>query len=551
MPLPPVPPISDVVLFRDGSAYVAREIAVAPGAKFVKFRLPAAVQDGTLWFEATDGIKVDNLRTRLTEVEEPIKKKVTTVTEILLGNIGKVVTLTSPGTDGKSVRVDQGQLLSVAGANVTLKTAKGTLRSINLGVIQEVDTKGLAMDRVGTAKQPVVEQILVLSAVRAGKVRVLTVEKGPRWVPSYRLNLTNLNAGTLTCKYTLASSGGSFVASRVRALDGQPAWPANPPVDLAVGAGGVDAYAGGINSQRSFFDSIGIPKDPFDELIAKFYAYRQARQMMDGAQAYGYQGMYQGGMGGGGFGGGSGGAGGPGGIRAVFADPSTNAMLMEAGSPALRGRLLDLTTFDLGRISLANNERLTRDAFTDKVSIKRLYRSTGPLDQIAAYRRPEDNQIRGMESILRLQNAGKNSWISGQVFVDSQGLPMAQTPLPFTRSGGDGDLILGNAQDLVPTFDITEIKRDTRRYPSDNNNWIDRTVVRYRVTVRLLNPREDGIDIEISPLVYGKVLEAGPFTFKLAGSVSSPYNQDSQLSVRATVEPGKEFVATFEYERVL
>src|SRR5271170_3331389 len=90
------------------------------------------------------------------------------------------------------------------------------------------------------------------------------------------------------------------------------------------------------------------------------------------------------------------------------------------------------------------------------------------------------------------------------VFLQTDGVPLAQVPMPFTASGQEANLVLGSAEDLLHHIDVREVERQ----PVVNPRIVNSVSVLNEATIEATNTRTDPVDVELDFEVAGALVDS-------------------------------------------
>ncbi|MDR3690133.1 MAG: hypothetical protein P4L46_12185 [Fimbriimonas sp.] len=509
------PRVTEIAVFKPGLVFVQREASVPAGLH--QFRLNSVPQalDGTLWVDSPDGAKVSELRTTIDMRAPAGKRASTTIPDLLATSIGRTIIVQIRNAALKtSVETIKGKLLNFDGQNTaTLQLPNGHLRSFSVYEAFDIGTEDLPKET--TRYRPRVDLRFRIDATGPSHVRISSLELGAAWVANYRLKLNGEN-GRLESAAQLGLGSLSLSGAHVRLVTGVPNLDSKAKLDLATGSSSLLNYLNnspGRLSQES--------RDPF-EVAEKFLSQPN--------------GQYAGG--GGGLAGGAGLVGQS--IDFISYDPSDNSLVVRNGddAPAFlaraiqASRLEDLHIYDFNRVSLQAGGRITRVLSSHDVPLHTLYRwNVGPNTEF--------------ERVLRLHNGDKAGWPSGMVFLQSDGIPLAQVPMPFTAPGQDANLVLGTAEDLLHHVEVHEISRlpANPRTP----NWVE---VLSDTTIDVTNTRTEPVEMELSESITGEVEDSADASVKKVAT-SDVLNASSILTWRLDLAPGQKKSWVVKYRTVM
>lgn len=239
--VPAKPTIAAVALFKNGFAVVARQVEMtSTQAKITD--LPTSSL-GTLWVIGQDGLKVQEVVYEMAEAKA--KQPAASLDEMLQANLGKAVQLYLADKQSLS-----GKLVSASGTIVVLETEGGT---VGLAKAQVVGVSGMGLEGRVDRTQP--ERALRIKTDRAGKIVLLSLERGATWVPSYAVDVTDAKKLRIVGKATILNDLDDFAGIEARLITGFPNVPYAGVRDPLVSGASVDqflqAFGGGFGGQAA------------------------------------------------------------------------------------------------------------------------------------------------------------------------------------------------------------------------------------------------------------------------------------------------------------
>lgn len=487
-------PVREVSVFKDGHAFVVHRGTVAVDARgnVVLRHLPAPVM-GTFWAGATDEgvglaavtasqgrVRVERTALSLKELVDANPGAEVLVTEIPPANRDPVpyeaTILPAPVQSSEELESlappGDGPKLPVASDLVFLKTDAGT-RVLPLSRIQDITFRAGPAAKVGREE---FRSTLTLSMIRRGAedggaplpageagVGLMYVQRGLRWIPSYRVELDGKGQARVWLQATLVND--------LVDLD-------DVTCNLVVG---VPTFA-----LEGSADPIGLEQ----------VAARLARAVdLDNGNRFGnfysnsMMSQVAGGAGGG-------------------AAPAPEA---DAGG-ANGEKTEDLYVFRLEHVSLKKGERMVVPVSVGSLPYRDFFKLEIPLTPPAEFVQQLDPR-QGAEfarlmaapkavHTIRLSNTGKAPLTTAPALVMRDGRVLAQGMLSYTSPGAEADLAVTTAIDIR----VLKEERETRRVPNAQN-WNGEQLARLELTggLTLKNLRGQPVDIEVVRHVFGAV----------------------------------------------
>lgn len=463
-------PVRVVTVFKDGHAYVVRDVALPAdaGGRVVLDELPAPVL-GTFWPFASDGAQL----VAATSGRSPVSATVTAMDfrQIARANVGKdVVVVTSTGGRERDTERIEGKLLSVPsrqdvpapsdGELLVLQTATGT-RVLALGSVRDLEVRG---EYTSTIRSEEAKERLELRVQGGGpnaRVGVMYVQKGLRWIPAYRLDLDGQGGATVQFEATLVND--------LVDLDGA-------TVNLVV----------------------GVPKFEFEGLVDPIALQREAAQVA--GQMYPTQQLSQisnalsnslrtQGMGG-----------------YVPAQPDAAAdPSVQDGSAAE-----DLFVFPVRSVTLKKGERMVlpiasfplryRDVhkleipFAPPMEVRQNLQSDRVIELARQLAAPK------VRHVLRLQNDSQAPLTTAPALVLSKGRVLAQGRMTYTPKGAAVDLEINAAIDVRVDTEEHETQRDPGPVRLGNEHY---GKVQLAGSIVLTNGKSVPVELEVSRRALG------------------------------------------------
>jgi len=497
LPVEAILPVSEVSVFKDGHAFVVHRGGVAVDARgnVVLRHLPAPVL-GTFWAGATDdGVGVASVTASQGRVR--VERTALSLKELVDANPGAEVIVTEippahrdpvpfeatilPAPVQSSEELESlappgdGPKLPVTSDLVFLRTAAGT-RVLPLSRIQDITFRAQPDAKLGREE---FRSTLTLRMIRRGAgdgvaplaegeagVGLMYVQRGLRWIPSYRVELDGKGQARVWLQATVVNDLIDLDDVTCNLVVGVPTFAL---------AGSADPI-GLEQAAAKLAQAIDLRND---NRFGNFYANSMMSQVA-------------GGVGGG-------------------AAPAPADSEDEAGGEKME----DLYVFRLEHVSLKKGERMVvpvsvgplpyRDFFKLEIPfmppaelVQRLDpRQGAELARLAA-------QPKAVHTI-RLSNTGKAPLTTAPALVMRDGRVLAQGMLTYTSPGAEADLAVTTAVDIR----VTKDERETGRIPNAQN-WNGEQLARLDLTgsVKLKNLRGQPVDIEVVRHVLGNVGEA-------------------------------------------
>jgi hypothetical protein len=285
---------------------------------------------------------------------------------------------------------------------------------------------------------------------------------------------------------------------------------------LAAGFGSLDAYLH--NRQDSFGPSRPGMADPYDLFASMLQQMRLdlARYTLSLYSGYPYYGNFGGGFGGGGS-------------MGITMDGrygqqgyDKSGQLLPTDPSVYRSE--SLYAYPIGPTTLQPGDRLTKLLFEQHSHYKTIYRWNGFVDS-------------AVEEFLRIHNDAKAPWTGGTVMIAKEGIPLAQTAMPFTATGHDADLPLGNAPDVLTDKDVQEIKAEP--VPPTKPDYTVRRRITEETKMAVQNTKDEPITVEVVLTLPGDVVTTGAKIDKLPRKYTD-INARSKMTWTLQLGPGEQ-----------
>ena len=461
-------PVVEATVFKDGHAYLVRETSLSPEAqgRVVLEQLPVPVL-GTFWPYAAGGGKLVCAkagRDEITELQQALDLR-----QIARANVGKDVVV----VDQQKERIE-GKLLAVplrkaeAGATegelLLVGTATGT-RAVQLSLVRDLEIKGEFQSQLAV---PRLREQLTLTVEGGGagaKVGVMYVQRGLRWIPSYRFDIDGAGKAQVQMEASLV----------------------NDLIDL---------------EQATVNLVIGVPKFEFQGLVDPISLQQEIAQVA--AQTPGTS------------------------MSNLLSNSlmTQSALGYEAGGradaqqpqPAVEGGASneDLFVFTLKDITLKKGERLVLPIASFELGYRDVYTLDVPFAPPMEIREGlQSNRVLELAQqlaapkvmhVLRFKNTSAAPLTTAPALVLSKGRVLAQGRLRYAPLGVETDLEINAAIDVCVDSDEHETGRTAEavKLGGEKYNRID-----LAGTIGLRNEKREPVDLEVSRRVLGIVDTVG------------------------------------------
>lgn len=466
-------PVREVTAFKDGHAYVVRDMALPPGGngEIVLDELPAPVL-GTFWPFATGDARLVAAKSgrHVVTVEAPaidlrqmaranVGKNITIVNLDKERIVGQLVAVPVPPAKTAPPALPYASEPPTPAETLVVMTATGT-RVVPIGQVRDLEIQGEFATNVPREEQRERLTLTVAGGGAGARVGVMYVQKGLRWIPAYRLDLDGAGKAAVQLEATLVNDLIDLERATVNLVVGVPKFEFEGLVDP-------------ISLQDEMAQVAGAARGQLD--------FRNALANSIQTQSAGYR---------------TDGAGEP----------------MPAGGDA--GATEDLFVFTVRDVTLRRGERLVlpirsfaltyRDvyrldvAFAPPVDVRQSLKSERLLELARQLAAPKARHV------LRLQNGSDAPLTTAPALVLAQGQVLAQSRLTYTSKGREVDLEINPALDVRVETEEHELRRDPGPFRLGTDNYA-RVDVAGAITI--WNGKPEPVRIEVTRRVLGRADE--------------------------------------------
>ncbi|MDB6123411.1 MAG: hypothetical protein JWQ71_2404 [Pedosphaera sp.] len=244
-------PVKEITVFKDGHAFVAQEGAMPVNAKgnVLMNYLPAPVV-GTFWPYAADkSAKLTGVTASQRRIS--VERTALNLRELLEANIGAEAIITEKNTNKYAATImgiptrsseelestsppNSGEKLPESGNLILLKTSDG-VKAVNIDQIQDVTFK--QMNKSAAAKEEF-RNLLTLKLdwgkrqpASSANVGLLYLQKGVRWIPSYKVSLDGNGNAFIKLQATLINELTDLEDANVNLVVGVPTFSFKDTID--------------------------------------------------------------------------------------------------------------------------------------------------------------------------------------------------------------------------------------------------------------------------------------------------------------------------------
>jgi hypothetical protein len=459
-------PVREVTVFKDGHAYVVREAPLPEAAlgRVVLDELPTPVL-GTFWPYASGGARLVQAKAG----REQVTKEVDALElgDMLRVNVGRKMRI-------KDVMNDEveGTLRSAPSREsasdgrlpvLLLETANG-MRAMPVQQVRWLQIEGDVERRLRVTEA---REQLTLSVEGGGpkaRVGVVYVQRGLRWIPSYRLDIDGAGKARVQMQATLVNDLIDLKDAAVNLVIGVPSFAFEDLVDPIALQEELAAVSARTRSQSAFSNAL-------------------SNSLMSQVANYG-------------------------------AEPRPGE---SGGAKAIGGSANeDLYVFTVEHVTLAKGERLVlplrefelsyRDVYTLDVKLAPPASMRPQLSSEQVLQLARDQAAPKVKHVLRLKNTADAPLTTAPALVLSNGRVLAQGRMTYAPVGVECDVEINTALDVCVETEERESSRtpDAVRWNGDAYGLIDMAGV-----ITLRNEKRQPVELEVRRSVLGLVHSVG------------------------------------------
>ncbi len=478
-------PIKEITVFKDGHAFVAHEgpMPTDDQGNVVMDYLPVPVI-GTFWAYSSEsraklaGVLAGQKRVR-------VERTALSIRELLEGNVGAEVLISESGTNYSATIVgfpertsdeqertsppNSGERLPEKGSLILLKTAAGT-RAVPIERIQDVTFK--EAPKHGVAQEEF-RNLLTLKldwsrarAAKSANVGLFYLQKGVRWIPSYKVEIDGQGNAKVKLQATLLNELADLNDVSVNLVIGVPTFAFKDTIDPI-------ALQQGLAQLSPYFQAnAGARNGP---LASQFSNAIMTQQRMSDYRAP--------------------------------TVPVEGALGPELGES---GKTEDLFVFNVAHVSLKRGERMVlpiaeftlpyKDVFTLELPFAPPQELRGNLNSEQQREMARLLNAPKVMHKLRLTNTSKYPLTTAPALLIRDGRVLAQGLMTYASSGASVDLPVTTAID----FQVKKSELESKRTPNamtENGNSYSRIDLAGKIM--LTSHRAQKTEVEITRYVLG------------------------------------------------
>jgi hypothetical protein len=219
--LAPAPAEAKVIgasLFKNGYAVLTRQADVAAGGQEIVFNEIPNATLGSFWLASEGGLIIQSAVTG--QVVETVKEPLGSLNEIIAANVGKQVMVNLADPRPGETQTLEGKLISAAGDIIVVQAA-GMDAVINKSRVARLSVLGGGgvYDRDAKRSRRVMR---LQTNGKAGKVYLMSLERGLSWSPAYAVDLIAENKLSLRARGTIINDLAPLEGIEVKLITGFP-----------------------------------------------------------------------------------------------------------------------------------------------------------------------------------------------------------------------------------------------------------------------------------------------------------------------------------------
>ncbi len=517
---PAKPHIVSISIFKNGYAFVTREVETEPGTT----ELPpfGRVTEGTIWFYAPKDVHLDALTSSVLKEKTTITAR--TILELLRLNVGKKVTIELSTPDKRTMT---GKVRSVSDQLLTIETeAQRSVVMVQnvLAVHGEADLQ----DQLEAKTESRI--IRVRTSGAAGKLRYTTLEAGIMWTPTYAVKVLDSKNLSLTARASVWNELEDLAGAAVRFVTGFPNVGSLASPDM-LAAGDFATYAGVPYDFRDTRGVIGgeakptiISNAPVGGLAVTTSSNADGSSFIGGTNETAVATLHN--------------------SRTPSTPAEVNGTLnfqnANVGAHGTGNIVEDLYFFHQPNVELLKGERGYFSLFTTNATYERLHTAIVSDDEA----RSEGSTINVWQT-LRFKNPSDKPCSGGTASIFENNELMGQDTVSYIPPHGDIELQVSQARSIVVEAKEREVARDRGALQITKTKSVDRLTLTGSIVIT--NHKADTIKIKVKRPVTGEVLahSGGKFTSTARGTFQR--NPSGEIEWTESIGAGKSVTLTYKY----
>jgi hypothetical protein len=475
-------------LFKNGYAIVTREIeAPGPGAYSLSTIPDSSI--GTLWFSTTPGLQLDSVQTVASKTNVTVPAQ--NLDGILHANLGKTLRFGLDSPDGLVGPGFMGKLLSADGELVIVQTDTNSV-SLQRSRIRSIGTVDASQALLYSTEVSTNSRSLEFKVSgKAGKIRMVSLERGLSWAPGYAVELQGNHKLALTAKATIVNDLEDLGDVDIRFITGFPNIPYAQYLDPLISGQNVDGFV-------NLMKSVGGPAE----------ADRSGLMTQNGVNRADFSGM----------------------------TPTGSA----------EGSKEDLFFYKQPHVSLAKSARGYYVLFRSEAPYDEIY--TWDVSPAVSPRFPGDVPMPNeVWHALQFKNSSGQPLTTGIATTFQGGEIVGQDQMNYAPVGAQVELRINKALDIKTASEESEVSRIRAAVKSSSGVPLFDEVT-LRGTLQIMNPKPETIKLRIVKEVFGEVVSAdlSPTITKTTQGLNQ-LNPYSRMLWNIPVEPGKTVKIAYTY----
>lgn len=478
-------PVKEVSVFKDGHAFVMHEGAVPtdPAGNVVMDYLPAPVL-GTFWSYTVDpGIKVSSITAGQQRIV--VERTALKLWEMLESNVGADIIVTEKPSGGAPLTYlatilniprrsseellltsppNTAESLPIRGDLILLRTPDG-VKALPLDRIQDVIFKTAPKSVIGEQE---FRNLLTMkldwanrTPARSANVGVVYLQKGLRWIPSYRISVDGKGSATAKLQAVLINELTDLNGATANLVIGVPSFAFKDTLDPLSLGGAVPLSSYFQTSTRSALSNAIMSQVGAGARVAAAPAEDAGPEVSDSFQNE------------------------------------------------------DLFLFTVKNVTLKKGQRLSLPVVEHKLKYKDIYTLdlpfSPPLEIRPSLNPDQQAEIASLLNTprpahkIRLTNSASVPLTTAPALILQDERVLSQGNLLYTPPNATGDLEIGKSVDIQVTRSESEISRTPNAVRANSDPYAE---VNLTGSIRLTNYRKEAVEIEVTREVLGTARSA-------------------------------------------
>lgn len=486
-----------VNVFKNGTYFVVKEGNVPLTQGKYKLEIPKQPLMGTFWLTTQKDITVN----RITYITDTLKinRAAGNMFELLRANKGKKVRL--------NIRLDEKNYSEVTGVlqdyfvsfnTLKIKTSEGKTAYIPAGDVKQFFVEDNPTENMQADSTSYLANIEFSRDVKDAKIKVVYMQPGIQWIPSYNIKVLNDKELQLEMKALVENFAEPVRDAELTLTVGDPNYKFGRTVEPFVN----QYLTNLLGSFQPQYNQYAFQNTPM-----------QMSRMAESVDLGGIQ--YN-----------------------DYQQYTTEGEKVD-----------DLYFYRLGKVNLPKNSKSSFQVFSQKINYKDIYRVVVPDMVNFASSQFIDNQAERRSDVyhsLKLLNGTKTPFTTAPVFVMNENLePIAQDEIKYTPVNAAVSVQLSKSPDIIVKNTEEEKERHERAKVVNKANYTQ-VIIEGKIEVENLQEKE--ISLNVLKSVNAKVLEAGA-----NGKITIPgrnqgLNPMSEIEWEVSLNQNEKKTITYRYE---